>query len=382
MTRSDKTPPTHSRTVFIDHIRLALTILVMWHHSAIMFGGPGGWYLRLPADGKGTTVLFTLMCSVDQAFFMGAFFLLSGYFTPRALDTKGLWKFAVDRLVRLGIPILVYGCLIGPATIVLAALAKGAPVASAWERFVDGTRFEIGPLWFAFALLLFCTGFALWRGIAAGKPSVDGGGARQPAQLTHGRLAVAALVTAAGAFVLRLWMPVGAQWWSLQIGYFSSYIVLFAAGCWLARSRVLERIDGRLARPWGWLSLLAAPTLFIYAIAIGALHGVAFESNGGWTLPALAYALWEPLVAWGIILMLLWRFRLRALAGSWWEKLSPLAYAAYIVHPPFLVLFGWLLNDWQAPSLIKFALTAAVAPLMIFTVSAGLLCLPGARRVL
>ena len=370
------------RAAFIDHIRVALTVLVIWHHSAIMFGGPGGWYLRTPADGKPTVILFTLLCSVDQAFFMGAFFLLSGYFTPRALDSKGVWKFAADRFLRLGIPILVYGFVIGPLTIILAAFAQGASVASFWGRLLGGPRFEIGPLWFAFALLLFNAGFVAWRYVRPGATSVAGAATQPAAQLTHGRLAAAVVVTTAGAFVLRLWMPVGAQWWSLQIGYFSSYMVLFSAGCWLAHGRVLEAIDGHLANPWGWLSVLTVPSLFMYAIAHGALRGVAFESNGGWTLPALAYALWEPMVAWGIILMLLWRFRVRAHAAPWWDTLSPLAYAAYIIHPPFLVLFAWMLGDWAAPSLVKFAVTAACAPLVIFVASAGLLRLPGARRVL
>lgn len=196
------------------------------------------------------------------------------------------------------------------------------------------------------------------------------------------KTAGAVVVTAAASFALRLWVPVGAQCWGLQIGYFSSYVVLFAAGCWLAGSRGLETVDGRLAKPWGWLSVLAIPSLFIYAIASGALRGVPFNANGGWSLPAFAYALWEPLVAWGIIFMLLWKFRVRTSVARWWHRLAPRAYAAYIVHPPFLVLFAWTLSDLAMPNLAKFAVTALVAPPLIFVLSAALLRLPGARRVL
>lgn len=43
-----------------------------------------------------------------QAFSMGLFFLISGYFTPSSYERKGSGRFAKDRLLRLGIPILCY----------------------------------------------------------------------------------------------------------------------------------------------------------------------------------------------------------------------------------------------------------------------------------
>jgi glucans biosynthesis protein C len=208
------------RAAFIDHIRVALTVLVIWHHSAIMFGGPGGWYLRNPVDGKLTEVLFTLMCSVDQAFFMGAFFLFSGYFTPRAFDSKGIAKFALDRFLRLGVPLLVYGFLIGPMTVALSAHVKGAPFWSTWLQFLSEPRFDIGPLWFAYALLLFNIGYVLWRWLRPCESTYAASGAQSASLLTHGRLAAAVVVTAAAAFALRLWHPVGSQWWGCRLAIF------------------------------------------------------------------------------------------------------------------------------------------------------------------
>jgi glucans biosynthesis protein C len=375
---------THSahrpRAVFIDHLRVALTVLVIWHHSAIMFGGPGGWYLRAKPDGKLTSVLFTLMCSVDQAFFMGAFFLFAGYFTPHAFDKKGAGKFVVDRLLRLGLPLLIYGFVIGPMTVALVARVNGDAFWASWWQLTRDLTFNIGPLWFAYALLLFSAVYGIWRLLSRRLASSTM--ATSTGTLTHGRLLAAALITAMAAFTLRLWVPVGEQRWGLQIGYFASYTVLFAAGCWLARERGLENIDGRIAKPWGRLSVLVAPSLFVYAIANGALRGVPFNSNGGWTMPALAYAFWEPLLAWGIILMLLWRFRMRSEATRWWGILAPRAYTAYIIHPPILVALAWSLHDAALPNLAKFAITAIAAPVLIFGISGRVLRLPGARRIL
>src|SRR5207248_140871 len=51
---------------------------------------------------------------VNQAYFMGCFFLISGYFTPGSFDRKGPATFYKDRLLRLGIPLVVFVFLLSP----------------------------------------------------------------------------------------------------------------------------------------------------------------------------------------------------------------------------------------------------------------------------
>jgi glucan biosynthesis protein C len=36
---------TTGRTFFIDRLRVVLTALVILHHTAITYGGSGGWFL-------------------------------------------------------------------------------------------------------------------------------------------------------------------------------------------------------------------------------------------------------------------------------------------------------------------------------------------------
>ena len=67
------------RLVFIESLRTVLTVLVIAHHSAITHGGSGSWFYREVQDsGAPFSLLLTLCCAVNQAFFMGLFFLLSG----------------------------------------------------------------------------------------------------------------------------------------------------------------------------------------------------------------------------------------------------------------------------------------------------------------
>lgn len=41
---------THNRQAMLDHVRVVLTALVIFHHAAIVYGGSGEWYRREEAN--------------------------------------------------------------------------------------------------------------------------------------------------------------------------------------------------------------------------------------------------------------------------------------------------------------------------------------------
>ncbi len=214
------------RTFFIDRLRVVLTALVVVHHTAITYGGSGGWFYREVTDGSTpSSLLLTLLCAVNQAFFMGMFFLLAGYFTPTSLERKGTRPFLQDRVLRLGVPLLVFGFVLGPLTEALAGAAKGRGVLDAWVGAVSQGRFVIGPLWFAFALLIFAAGFVAWRSVRGKR---HGPVRHMP---SHAPWLSAALAVGAAALLIRQFVPVGENVLGLQLGYFASYVFLFALGC-------------------------------------------------------------------------------------------------------------------------------------------------------
>lgn len=366
-----------SRTDFLDRIRVLLTALVILHHTAIMYGAEGGWFLQYKASDQASGLLMTLFCAVNQAFFMGMFFLLAGYFSTRSFESKGARQFLTDRLLRLGVPVLVFGFVLGPFTNALAETPAGESVWSFWWQLMARGSFNIGPLWFAYALLFFSVAYMVLRLLL---PQLRWH--LSPAVMKHASAAFFLLVWGIAAFVLRLWVPTGQERGLLQIGYFASYILLFFFGCAAGHGRLLENIDRKLALPWGWISLLTIPSLFVYAILSGALKGATFHVNGGWTMPAFAYAMWEPFVAGGIMLMLLWRFRVSVKPWAFWKKLTPLCYAAFIVHAPVVVGLGVLLQAWKDYSLGLFFLVGSASVILSFAVAALLVKLPGAKKIL
>ena len=72
----------NSYLFFVDNLRIFLITLVVLHHLSITYGHSGGWFYYEGKPDELTTILFTIFNIINQAFFMGFFFLISGYFTP------------------------------------------------------------------------------------------------------------------------------------------------------------------------------------------------------------------------------------------------------------------------------------------------------------
>src|SRR5260370_41631088 len=105
------------RELYIDRLRSVMTVLVVLHHTAITYGAPGGWYYNeLRPSGSVSSLLLTLFVATNQAYFMGFFFLLAGYFTPASLERKGYARFLGDRFLRLGLPLFAFIFVLNPLT--------------------------------------------------------------------------------------------------------------------------------------------------------------------------------------------------------------------------------------------------------------------------
>lgn len=343
-----------SRITPFDPIRVILTLLVIIHHTSITYGGGGDWYYKEAGAPEWTRNLLSMLTATDQTFFMGFFFLLAGYLTPRSLARKGEASYLGDRLWRIGFPILIFGHLLQPVTVALSRAAQGSDFWATLQMLFARGEFGLGPLWFNQALILFAVVWCF-------APRCQTSFVRRlwPANF-HAQVALLTILTSVFAFTLRLAVPVGQNLIGMQIGYFGSYIVLFVTGALVARNRLLESITWRQARPWLIVSALSFPTLWAYAIFGGAFNGSSWR--GGRNLPALCYASWEPFVAAGIILGMLAFFRTwRGSASALCTRLGEASYIAFIVHAPVAVAASWLVQDLAAQHMQRFLLAAPLA---------------------
>lgn len=349
------------RAYYLDRIRIVLTILVIAHHSAITYGASGGWFLRLVDDKSSSSLVLTLLAAVNQAFFMGFFFLISGYLTPSSHDRKGWFDFTRDRLIRLGLPTLFFGFVIGPLTVAIAR-TRSWDFAGEWFGIMARGDFVIGPMWFAYALLVFSLAYVVWRKLVPVKPA-----SRKPVPEQR-RWVMAAFGVGAAALIIRQFVPVGEEVLDLQLGYFASYVFLFALGCIAERYGWLAEVKRKHALPWMIAAAVALPLLPI-ALIVGEQIGQTNFATG-FSFPAIFYAFWEPVVAWGIIAGMLWVFHRRFNEpNKRWGGLARQTYGAFIVHPPVIVTIAILLDSVPAPALVKFLLLTVLGTSVSFAVA-------------
>ncbi|KAA6464950.1 acyltransferase [Acidobacteria bacterium AB60] len=378
--RFPSTTAAPGRDQYIDRLRSVMTALVILHHVAITYGAPGGWfYYELKPSGSASSILLTFFVATNQAYFMGFFFLLAGYFTPSSLERKGYGRFIGDRFLRLGLPLLAFILLIGPLTVAVAAAGQGksfwGTLAWLWSH---GTIIN-GPMWFVQALLIFTLGYCGWRAIGGALLSQ---GERKASPIPAQRWWLAsALLVAAAAWLIRLAVPVGVNVMGLQLGYFAAYIFLFSLGIAAWRHDWLSQLQWKHARWWVLGLALSWPVMPAAIVAAFALKSRA-SFGGGSAWPAVIYAFWEPFVAWGLIAAWLLVFRAKMNGpSSFWSWVNRRAYAVYIIHPVVLVGVALLLHRWVAPALVKFAAAGALSCVGTWLVADPLVRMPGLRRI-
>ncbi|MFC1485595.1 acyltransferase family protein [Candidatus Latescibacterota bacterium] len=375
------------RMLYVDNIRILLITLIMLLHVAITYGAPGDWYYHetlfedldlIPG------IVYALFNMTVQAFALGFFFMISGYFTPGSYDRKGTGPFLRDRMLRLGIPLMFYILTIHPIidfTRDVVVRGRDISVAGLGVYTDKWAEFGTGPMWFVAALLIFNIFYVMWRRLTKSTdPSVSHSGSVPG----NGKMIVFALAVGIMSFIVRIWLPVGWSFETLgfQFPHFSQYISMFIIGLVAYRGNWFEGLTDAKGIRWGMVTVL----LIVLCPIVLLLGGAAEDSTiimGGISWQALFYAVWEQFICIGMIagLSVLFRKVLNH-QGSVLRAMSKSAYTVYIIHAPVIVFLGLALRNIELYPPVKFLLVAPVAVSLGFFLSNVIRKLPLARKIL
>ncbi|BAC92285.1 acyltransferase family protein [Gloeobacter violaceus] len=358
-------PP--GRIGYLDGVRGCLSLLVILHHVAITYGAVGGWYYTEHTGEAWVNLLLTTFVALDQFYFMGLFFLLAAVFTPAALARKGEAAFLRERCVRLGIPLVLFALFLSPPLDYVAWVYQGDFKGSFVEYLALEPPlvkdFAPGPLWFVETLLVFSLVYLLVRRLRPRLSSLL-------QEVTARQVAGFAVLLAVLSFCTRLMYPIGAEFWHLQLAYFSQYILLFAVGVWAGSAEIFARLNRRWFWPCAALTAWGAAMVPILVLLNG---GIDDRFLGGWHWQAAAICLVEGVTCPAACITVLLLFRDRIFSGQrWWAFLGEHSYAVYIVHAPVCVLAALAFRGIPLHPLGKFFVVSLLGVGLSLAVAASL----------
>ena len=373
--------PATSKLFYIDNLKVALTVLVVLHHTFITYGAPGGWYFTDKTTHTGAIIPMSLFVAVNQSFFMGLFFFISAYFTASSLQKKSTARFTADRLKRLGVPLVFYSFILSPVlSYIVYRFAEGHQVT--YLQYLGGFDgwIDFGVLWFVAALLLFSLIFVLISSMIK----------NQSRQFKKAPSAFSIIIFAAAlgliSYIVRMVFPIG---WILkpvgfQLGHFAQYIGMFWMGIIASRNNWLNSFDIKTGRLFAWLSAFMIFAVFpaIYFIKESTHSSIeTFSGEGHWQ--SLMYAFWEQFT--GIFIMA----ALLIIAKHKWtgqsavgKSMSRAAFGVYIFHPLVLISLSVAAISWPMDPAYKLLIVGPLAVTSSFLLSSMLVKVPGVNKII
>lgn len=392
-TQAQAAPVKTSRLFFIDSLRAVLAILVVLHHVSLVYGASldGYYYVEPPFTDPLAFLALLVFALVNQSWFMGAFFLLAGYFTPGSLDRRGPGTFLKERLLRLGIPLVVFTFVLSPISFIgyylMPAELTGITTPLTWGSFWQAyPRFlGIGPLWFVAMLFIFDFGYAAWRWLTRDRINASTAKSSTPGYLGIG---IFILALALVSYLTRMVIPLGKTMFQFPtLAYLPQYLSFFVIGIVASRRNWFASVRGSMGAVGFAAAAVAVVVLFPLAFS-GQLFSLDLSAGldnalGGGHWRSAVYALWDSTFAVGICLGLITLFR-RFVNGQGWlgRFLSQQSYAVYVIHIPFVVFLAYLIRGVELGSLLKFGLASVIVVPVCFVIAALIRKIPLVSSVL
>jgi hypothetical protein len=373
----------------MDNLKIFFVVLVIFTHVMVTYGGRGSWYYyatlneTFPVDIITTIVLYMIagIAAIFLPSIMGLFFLMGGYFSPRSLEHKGVTSFWKERILRLGIPVLLYVVLINPMFYYLLAVQGILPwssslIAGSFVEYYLGnfqslsgivqfiTTFSI--TWFLVVLLIFTAVYTIWTKSGSLHQRI-------PEELSIPKfiyLLLLALVLGILSFLVRIPFPIE-QWpLGLPIGYMIQYFMMFCVGVIAVRYGWIHQMRRHHVKVWA-ITIFAVVmlyfTYFFVFVGVDADYTLFF---GGPNQEALVFALVDNIICMGMIFVLIKLFYAKFNTGGNVQKiLADNSYLVYLIHPFIVIPISLALAPVFLSPLVKLAIVVPTSIILCYLIA-------------
>ena len=319
-----------------------------------------------PADDDQSILLF-LVFDFIHAWRMPTFFLMAGFFAHLVLERRSMSTFALDRLKRIALPLVLFGAVM--AVIIPPIWVYGWYGVVSFEAFLDvlekrqdlGSSGElVGHLWFLYYLLLMyavLVGFRLLGQLRRARAIVGPAGRTQIGRYigdaAYTRIPLALMLGAVVLLVLRAGdesKPI----WPLNVPdvLYGSLFFFYGYGLY-SRRELIERLKRTVTLAALWA--IAAAVFFVHLVLLGAMDEASKQGVEDdalkllWLIGTVFYGASAVLLSVGLVGLF---ERIMQSPLAWVRWLADSSYWIYIVHLPvvaFLTFYlahldrqGWL----------------------------------------
>ena len=399
---------------YLDTLRFLLIAVVVVHHAAIGYGAK--WHRSFFVDSVGNSgggsPLYDIIFLLSDTFMIPGLFFLAGLFAIPSLKRRGVGSFIKERLLRLGIPLVLGAAFIAPIHAYFKYFTE-SPFPSGyidfWLNNFFGPKFQLSSFWFLYYLLFLS---AILLVIYKGFPKVWQYYFRWTEWfLKHPWWALGLFCLKGAIFVGLSDFYWGARWWThilpgmMVVGsQFLLNALYFFSGAFLGATSFLEKSDyiDALFKKWPlWLGLTLVCS-FAYFAYIFAYEEAAYASNFRYAFRYYGYSFtqaWPLLVSdapgvlirttlfvltgvFANLLILVVSYRFFNMPHKVWMSLGVSAYGIYIFHEMFQVFPAYWMIDLEWPLFIKFSVLCVIGLLASWGLTHFLRCLPGVKRIL
>lgn len=339
----------------LDWIKVLAMLVVFLYHCSMFFNS-FDWHIKNKSINHTYIEVFSLLVG---NWIMPIFFVVSGIATYYALNRRNPKSFLKERLLRLGLPLLLGIFLLSPPQVYIERITNHQFIGSLLEFFphyFDGLYLEIGGngnfaffghhLWYLLMLLIFSVitlpFFLKTKRMAAGKEFNILHYLFIPIPLSIAALTVNNFVNLAS--------------WGMIF-----YLLLYIFGFYFFARESLRGFVRKIGFLAGALSILTTASYISWVF----FYGFPIKISIGWAL----FMMIRVLLVWNMIFFILYlgdkylNVSNRALKYS-----SEASMPFYVLHQPIIILLGFFIYnlEWTVPVKLIFLISAAFLIIMGF----------------
>ena len=361
------------RLYYLDNLKIFLTCLVIAHHASQAYGPTGGeWAYH---NSNGTIGWLGNFMTVNASFFMGLFFMISGYFVPASFQGQKLGVFITKKLRRLMVPVLILLVAIVPIYFYFAAMLH-APIRTGFFDYYFNTYWKNDLIsyehgWYLVNLFFYCLIYALaMRLIKKQRENV------LQSFKTYYLFMLAALIGLISYFV-RLVSPID-KWIDLfgfigmEPAHVPQYILFF--------------LFGSIAYKYDYFDAMPKKAGYILA-AVGAMMALTVYLSGlSFIRPFMdivwkGWAFYESFMAVFLSIGLIVVFReFCNRTNALWRILAQGAFGAYVIHNLFVVTLQVSLDSFPVSPWVRFLCVSILSIVLSFAGACLFLQAKSARK--